>query len=132
MVSAYHSRLQNSSTCEHIAQGITYRLLLEYSYQLWPDVNLTDDHSIEDGIPFIATKVAQALSYICKDGIRYGCIMNAKTQSDSYTFLLAQDNSAWYPVQIYVLFVISILNKVPEVCAMVWQLHAENNIPLLP
>ena len=93
-IAIYQSEATANGICLPLQTAKFINLWAYCTRNLWPDVNLIDDHSIEDGIPFIATKVAQALSYICKDGIRYGCIMNAKTQSDSYAFLLAQDNSA--------------------------------------
>jgi len=110
--------------------GIFYPLLLEYCHNLWPDLRLVNDFACEDGTSFIASRVARALTYIRKDGIRYGCTMNRRTQSDSFGFISC--NSTRVPVQIVALFVIGILDVVPYVCVVVRRLYSDDRLPDMP
>ncbi|KAG1774897.1 hypothetical protein EV702DRAFT_1237500 [Suillus placidus] len=100
----------------HGLPGVFYTLLLEYCRRLWPQLRLVNDLSHDDGTPFLASKVACMLTYIRKDGIRYGCTMNHRTQSDSLGFI--SWNSTRVPIQIIGLFVVGILDVVPHICAV--------------
>ncbi|KAG2346616.1 hypothetical protein BDR05DRAFT_974579 [Suillus weaverae] len=114
----------------HGPPGVFYTLLLEYCRRLWPQLQLVNDLSHNDGTPFLASKVARMLTYIHKDGIRYGCTMNRCTQSDSLGFI--SRNSTHVPVQIIGLFVVGILDVVPHICAVVRQLQCDDHIPDMP
>ncbi|KAG1736440.1 uncharacterized protein EDB91DRAFT_1250062 [Suillus paluster] len=111
-------------------QGVFYPILLQYFRSLWPDLNLVGDLSCDNDTPFYANKVARALTYIRKDGIRYGCTMNQRTHSNSSAFI--SQGRTRVPVQIMALFVVGVLDVIPHVCAVVWRLVFDDNIPAMP
>ncbi|KAG1832700.1 hypothetical protein EV424DRAFT_1627097, partial [Suillus variegatus] len=96
----------------------------------YTDLNLVSDLSCDDGTPFRANKVARALTYIRKDGIRYGCTMNRRTQADSFAFI--SQGRVRVPVQITALFVVGVLDTIPHVCAVVRRLVSDDDIPAMP
>jgi hypothetical protein len=110
--------------------GVLYPLLLSYCRLLWPDINIIDDFSLNDGAVFFASKVARALTYIRKDGIRYGSMMNKRTQADAYAFISHAELRV--PVEITALLLVGIANKIPHVCALVRRLKSDEAIPLMP
>ncbi|KAG1810737.1 hypothetical protein EV424DRAFT_1571382, partial [Suillus variegatus] len=110
--------------------GTFYLILLQYFHSLWPDLNLVSNLSCDDGTPFRANKVARALTYIRKDGIRYGCTMNRRTQADSFAFI--SQGRVRVPVQITALFVVGVLDTIPHVCAVVRRLVSDDDIPAMP
>jgi len=59
-----------------LPNGTTYSLLLWYLQELWPDLNIIDDTSIQDGTPLYRSKAACPVTYIWKDGIHYGSSIN--------------------------------------------------------
>ena len=85
-----------------------------------------------DGLSFVGSKVAHTLPYVRKDGIRYGCTNNWRTQSDSYAFLA--DGNLRVPVEISSLFVIQVplSGKSPHVCAIVRRMRSDDGIPVMP
>ncbi|KAG2092682.1 hypothetical protein BD769DRAFT_1631822 [Suillus cothurnatus] len=111
-------------------QGVFYPILLQYCHSLWPDLHLVGDLSCNNGTPFYANKVAHALTYICKDGICYGCTMNRRTHADSFAFI--SQGRTCVPVQITALFVVGVLDVVPHVCAVVRRLVSDDDIPAMP
>ncbi|KAG0698529.1 hypothetical protein DFH29DRAFT_877950 [Suillus ampliporus] len=111
-------------------QGVFYPILLQYFRSLWPDLNLVGDLSCDNGTPFYVNKVARALTYIHKDGIRNGCTMNRCTHSDSFAFI--SQGRTHVPVQIMALFVVGVLDVVPHVCAVARRLVSDDNIPAMP
>ncbi|EIW80779.1 hypothetical protein CONPUDRAFT_57284, partial [Coniophora puteana RWD-64-598 SS2] len=97
-----------------------YRLLLAYCRALWPDLNLVSDRSSDAGTtPFVSGRVARSLTYIRKDGIRYGCTSN-------------HSESSRVPVRIHSLFVVGVGDKLPHVCAVVQRLYSDDRIPMFP
>ncbi|KAG2126265.1 uncharacterized protein EDB93DRAFT_1257640 [Suillus bovinus] len=116
--------------CTFGPEGVLYPCLIAYCRLIWPDLTIVNDFSPDAGIPFFASKVARALTYICKDGICYGCTTNRRTQSDAYAFI-SYDQS-WFPVEITALLVVGVSNKVPHVCALVRRFKSDENIPLMP
>ncbi|KAG1736380.1 hypothetical protein EDD22DRAFT_982388 [Suillus occidentalis] len=113
-----------------LPQGVFYPILLQYCRSLWPDLHLVGDLSCDNGTPFYANKVSRALTYIRKDGIRYGCTMNRRTHADSFAFIL--QGRMHVPVQIMALFVVGVLDVIPHVCAVVRRLVSDNDIPAMP
>ncbi|KAG2757569.1 hypothetical protein P692DRAFT_20711205 [Suillus brevipes Sb2] len=110
--------------------GVFYPILLQYCRSLWPDLHLVGDLSCDNGTPFYANKVSRALTYIRKDGIRYGCTMNRHTHADSFAFI--SQGRTRVPVQITALFVVGVLDVVPHVCAVVRRLVSDDDIPAMP
>ncbi|EIW77947.1 hypothetical protein CONPUDRAFT_61597 [Coniophora puteana RWD-64-598 SS2] len=93
-----------------------YRLLLSYCSRLWPNLRLVSDRSCDPGTtPFVSHKVARKLTYIRKDGIRYG-----------------YGDLTRVPVRIHSLFVVGVGDKAPHVCAVVERLLSDDNVPELP
>ncbi|KAG1900836.1 uncharacterized protein F5891DRAFT_1225460 [Suillus fuscotomentosus] len=90
-------------------EGVLYPLLISYCRVLWPDLNIVDDFSLDDDTVFFALKVARALTYIRKDGIR-----------------------SRLPAEITTLLAVGIQDNVPHVCALVRRLKSDENIPLMP
>ncbi|KAG2129521.1 hypothetical protein BD769DRAFT_1627963 [Suillus cothurnatus] len=111
-------------------QGVFYPILLQYCHSLWPDLHLVGDLSCNNGTPFYMNKVARALTYIRKDGIRYGCTMNQHMHADSFAFI--SQGRTRVPVQITALFMVGVLDVVPHVCAVVRRLVSDDDIPAMP
>ncbi|KAG1765514.1 hypothetical protein EV702DRAFT_1050991 [Suillus placidus] len=111
-------------------QGVFYPILLQYCCSLWPDLHLVGDLSCDNGNPFYVNKVARALTYICKDGIHYGCTMNWRMHTDSFAFI--SQGRTCVPVQITALFMVGVLDVVPHVCAVVRRLVSDDDIPAMP
>ncbi|KAG1734538.1 hypothetical protein EDD22DRAFT_1011418 [Suillus occidentalis] len=111
-------------------EGVLYPLLISYCRALWPDLNIVDDFSLDNGTVFFASKVARALTYIRKDGIRYGCMTNRRTQTDAYGFISC--GGSRLPAEITTLLAVGIQDKVPHVCALIRRLRSDENIPLMP
>ncbi|KAG1888094.1 hypothetical protein F4604DRAFT_1916005 [Suillus subluteus] len=107
--------------------GVIYPLLISYCQALWPDLNIVDNFSLDNGTVFFTSKVARALTYIRKDGIRCGCMTNRRTQTDAYAFILSR-----LPVEITTLLIVGLRDKVPHICALVRRLKSNDNIPLMP
>ncbi|EIW84541.1 hypothetical protein CONPUDRAFT_49943 [Coniophora puteana RWD-64-598 SS2] len=109
-----------------------YRLLLGYCRRLWPDLKLASDRSCRpDTTPFVSHRVARALSYVRKDGIRYGSTTNRRTQADAFAFINDSD-SVRVPVRIHSLYSVVVGDKQPHVCAVIERLVSDENIPALP
>lgn len=107
-----------------------YQLLLEYSRAYWPDIKLIDDFSLDVGTQFLGSRSTRTISYIRKDGIRYGCTINKKSKVDCYAFL--KDGNARVPVEIEYLLVLQVADKPPHICAVIRRMLADGNIPDLP
>ncbi|KAF8803058.1 hypothetical protein BYT27DRAFT_7110771 [Phlegmacium glaucopus] len=115
--------------------GQTYRLLLEYSQILWPDLNLVAQFSPIDGLSLIPGNVAREVPYIRKDGIRYGCTSNKRTQADSLAFISqSAESDIRQAVEIINYYVIQIpnTNKPPHVCALVRRMFSDDQLPRMP
>lgn len=104
--------------------------MLAHCQLLWPDLNIIDDHSMEDGTPLYGHRTAKSLSYIRKDGIRYGCSTNKKSQVDSFAFISTAGSRV--PIQIHYLFLIEFAGKSPQVSALVRRMVSDANIPVFP
>lgn len=51
--SVYFVALENpSNVSDLLMSGVAYNLLLQYLQQLWPDLDVVDNASIQDGTPF--------------------------------------------------------------------------------
>jgi len=111
--------------------GTAYSLLLKYCQELWPDLNIVNDTSLGDGVPFYRSEVCRALTYIRKDGIRYGSTSNKKTQADCHAFI-SKDTEHRVPVEISALLCVKVGDKSPHVCAIVRRMSSDENIPRMP
>ncbi|KAH9921364.1 hypothetical protein B0H21DRAFT_701660 [Amylocystis lapponica] len=111
--------------------GRLYGLVLAYCQQLYPDLNLIDDFSLEDGTILSARKVARALPYIRKDGIRYGSTANKRTKADSYTFI-SDGAGQRCAVEISALLGLKILDNSPHICAVIRRFKPAENLPPFP
>ncbi|KAI0044241.1 hypothetical protein FA95DRAFT_1497378 [Auriscalpium vulgare] len=125
-VNLYHIRLRHPSPAD------LYSLLLQHCQILWPELALRREFSMAEGTVFRHNEVARRLSYICKDGLRYGCTANQQTQSDVFAFVLR--GGLRVPVEIEYLFRVEMPDsgKPPSVCAVVRRLRRDNNIPVMP
>lgn len=115
--------------------GQIYRLLLAYSQSLWPDLHLVAQFSMTEGLSFIPGNVAREVPYIRKDGIRYGCTSNKRTQADSLAFVSQSAVSdIRQAVEIINYYVIQIPNtdKPPHVCSLVRRMFSDDQLPRMP
>ncbi|KAH9940309.1 hypothetical protein B0H21DRAFT_697685, partial [Amylocystis lapponica] len=119
---------------EYLGPGTArlYGLALAYCRQLYPDLNLIDDFSVDPGVLFTAHKVARALPYIRKDGIRYGSTANRRTKADSYAFITNTISLQRYPVEISALLGFKIQDNAPHICAVIRKFKTAENMPALP
>lgn len=76
-----------------LPNGASYGLLLRYVQDLWPDLNVIDDNSLEEGTPFYRSKATRPLAYVRKNGIRYSSTSNRRTNADSVAFMLLYTTS---------------------------------------
>lgn len=109
--------------------------MLSYFQKLWPDLDLVPEFLPVSGLMFAGSKVARSLSYIRKDGIRYGCTGNKRSQTDSLAFLSTpREGDPRTPVELSNFFIVQIpfSNKPPHVCALVRCLQSDDNIPGMP
>ncbi|KAF5368271.1 hypothetical protein D9615_010359 [Tricholomella constricta] len=110
--------------------GQVYGLVLAHLQQVYPDLNLIDDHSQAQGTPFWGRKSTTSVSYIRKHGLRYGCASNTRTQADSFAFITR--NGARVPVQLHTLLVVTLAGRPPHVCALIRRLSSDENLPDFP
>ncbi|KAL0056601.1 hypothetical protein AAF712_016795 [Marasmius tenuissimus] len=112
--------------------GRLYRALLVYLQNLWPDLDLIPELSMQPGHPFVSKNSAHFLPYIRKDGLRYGSHTSPRTQADSFALVL--DNGVRVPVRIEYLILVRLQgsNKPPHVCIAVRRLVTDNSIPPMP
>jgi hypothetical protein len=110
--------------------GQVYPLVLEYAQHLWPQLELIDDFSQDEGTPFWSGKSATTVSYVRKNGIRYGCTSNRRTQADSYAFIVK--DGVRVPAEIHTLLVLHVTDEPPNVCALVRRFVSDGNIPEFP
>lgn len=112
--------------------GHTYKLLLQHCATLWPALNLVQEFSHTPGLAFVSSSVAREVPYVRKDGIRYGCTANKRTQVDSLALITQSlDSQFRYPVEIINFFVVQVPNSgLPaHVCALVRRLLSDDDIP---
>ncbi|KAJ3911125.1 hypothetical protein F5877DRAFT_20391, partial [Lentinula edodes] len=109
-----------------------YTLILCYCQQIWPELELRRELSLLAGISFVGGRVARRITYIRKDGLRYGAMSNKCTESDTFAFI--ERNSLRVPVRIEDLFVIHIpdTDTASHVCAVVRQLRQDELVPVMP
>lgn len=114
-----------------LPNGTAYGLLLQYLQGIWPDLNLIADTSPHPGTLFDRRKSSTALSFIRKDGIRYGSSQNKRSRADSFAFI--SDGSAMrIPVEIISILNVKINNKPAHICAIVKRLYSDTSLPQLP
>lgn len=114
-----------------LPNGQSYDLLLNHLQQLWPDLNITSDNSMEAGTPFYRSTTCRSLTYVRKDGIRYGSIANRRTKADSLAFI-CDGPRCRVPVQILILLSVKLEGKSPHVCALIQCMRQDDNIPDFP
>lgn len=114
-----------------LPNGASYGLLLRYVQALWPDLNVIDDNSLEEGTPFYRSKATRPLAYVRKNGIRYSSTSNRRTNADSVAFIYNEPNGR-IPVEIIALLSVQLGDKAPHVCAIVRPMHVDDNIPSFP
>lgn len=85
---------------------------------------------MDEGFPFLASRVARLVGYVRKDGIRYGCTSNKKSKVDCYAFI--RNEQLRTPAEISALFILQLAEKAPQVCALIRRMTADDNIPQLP
>ncbi|KAF9056739.1 hypothetical protein BDP27DRAFT_1386299 [Rhodocollybia butyracea] len=99
--------------------GNAYALVLAYVQERWPNIELIDKLSLQDGTSFLSRQSASQLTYIRKNGIRYGSASN--TPEDSR-----------YPVQISSFLHLTVPGKLPHICAVVRCLRSDHMLPAFP
>lgn len=114
-----------------LPDALSYTLMLRYLRNLWPDLNLVSDTTIEEGTPFYRSKYCRPLLYIKKDGIRYGSLQNKATSADSKAFILGNDGYR-QPVEILSLLAVQIGDMPSHVCAFVHKMHRDARLPPFP
>lgn len=114
-----------------LPNGRSYALMLKYAQDLWPDLNIIDDHSMEDGLPFYRSQTCRPLTYIRKDGIRYGATSNKRTKVDSLAFI-SDGPGHRAPAEILSLVSVKVDEKPPHVCALVHRMQRDEDIPVFP
>jgi hypothetical protein len=109
-----------------------YTLLFNHCRQLWPDLRLRRELSLEEGTSFIGSKVARRLPYVRKDGLRYGSTSNTRSKADSFAFI--EYGGTRVPVQIKDIFAVQIQDsgKPLHVCAVVQRLFSDQELPHMP
>lgn len=115
-----------------VPDGNAYPLLLVYLQNLWPELNIIDDNSLAEGTPFYRAKTCRPLTYITKDGIRYGSICNKRTAADSFAFISSEHGTARFPVQIIALLSVKFNQQPTHVCAIVQRMRQDDNLPSFP
>ncbi|KAF9461453.1 hypothetical protein BDZ94DRAFT_1310595 [Collybia nuda] len=123
------SKLFNVSNI--LPDGQSYSLLLHYLQNLWPDLNIQSDNSMEEGTYFYRSTTCRPLTYVRKDGIRYGSIANKRTKADSLAFISDGPNHR-VPVEIIALLSVKLSGQPPHVCAVVHRMRKDDDIPALP
>ncbi|KAL6308961.1 hypothetical protein BKA93DRAFT_821803 [Sparassis latifolia] len=112
--------------------GGIYCLALDYCQRLYPDLHLIDNLSLGHGTAFVATRVARMLTYIRKDGIRYGSDSNKRTKADRYAFIVDKNTNEHCPVEIAALLGIKVAEKAPHVCVVIRRMVSDEDIPPFP
>jgi hypothetical protein len=114
-----------------LPDGQSYSLLLQYFKHLWPDLNIKNDNSMEEGTSFYRAKTCRPLTYVRKDGIRYGSTMNKRTKADSLAFISDRAGHR-VPVEIISILSVKLAEKPPHVCALIQRMRRDDNIPSFP
>jgi hypothetical protein len=114
-----------------LPDGRAYYLLLRYLQELWPDLGVVDDASIQDGTPFYRSKTTHAVAYVRKDGIRYGSTTNKRTDVDSMVFI-SDGPDRRVPAEIIAILSVKLGEKLPHVCALVRRMYRDDDIPSFP
>lgn len=111
--------------------GQSYVLLLHYLRNLWPELHIVDDSSLDEGITFYRARSCRRLVYVRKDGIRYGLTTNKRTDADSMAFILS---SAGHPIPVEIIALLSVKlgQQRPHVCALIRRMYKDNQIPTFP
>lgn len=97
-----------------------YELMLPYCQSRWPHLQLKRQFSEGPGIAFSASLTTRRLTYIRKDGIRYGSLSNKHTKADSMAYILDAINVR-YPAEIVELLLVQLpeISREPHICAVV-------------
>ncbi|QRV82786.1 Transposase family tnp2 [Ceratobasidium sp. AG-Ba] len=108
-----------------------YYLMLEFARTCWPDLRLTSDvEPVPGGYPFLYDKAAETLPFVYRNGIKFGCATATRTKADRFAFV--RFGQSLVPCRIEYLFRLTVEKKEPRLCAVVAQMMADNNIPLMP
>ncbi|RDB30064.1 hypothetical protein Hypma_014106 [Hypsizygus marmoreus] len=114
-----------------LPNGASYSLMLRYVQTLWPDEDIINDQSLDNGTPFYRAKTCRPLSYVRKDGIRFGSTHNRATNADSIAFMLDEAGHR-VPIEIVSLLSVQLAEKTPHVCAIVRRMYCNDDIPVFP
>jgi hypothetical protein len=109
----------------------SYSLLLQYFQCLWPDLNMKNDNSMEEGTSFYCAKTCQPLTYVRKDGIRYRSMMNKRTKANSLALIYNRPGHH-VPVEIISILSVKLAEKPPHVCALIQRMRKDDDIPSFP
>ena len=114
-----------------LPDGTAYSLMLQYLRELWPDLNVVDDASLQGGMPFYRSKSIRTISYVQKDGIHYGSATNKCTDADSVVFISGGPDCR-IPAEIIAILSVKLEEKPPHVCTLVRQMYGDDDIPSFP
>lgn len=65
-----------------------YFLVLDFARTCWPELRLTSNQEPEPhGYPFLYDKVADALPFVYRNGIRFGSATTKRTEADKFAFM---------------------------------------------
>lgn len=110
--------------------GLYYKML-DFACTRWPDLHLKSDLDLAPGgYPFIYDRVAEMLPFVHRNGIKFGCATAKQTQADRFAFV--KFNSLLVPCKIEYIFRLTVKDKTPQMCAVVAQMVADEEIPEMP
>ncbi|KZV89382.1 hypothetical protein EXIGLDRAFT_771823 [Exidia glandulosa HHB12029] len=107
-----------------------YRLLLEFSRQQWPTVNVISESSLDDGSLLLADSSVTSYPYIRRLGIRYTSSTNSRTDTDRFAMLRLDD--ILVPAEIVYILRLEVADAPPLVCLAVRRLATDLEMPIFP